>query len=66
MSGPPTRLRMREREAQRHSCPRTPSDGSILNETDRDQLVQASVAGVVVDVAAPPVAVMPVSEGREK
>jgi hypothetical protein len=34
--------------------------------TDRDQLVQASVAGVVVEVAAPPVAVMPVSDGKEK
>jgi hypothetical protein len=31
-----------------------------------DQLVQASVAGVVVEVAAPPVAVMPVSDGKEK
>ena len=31
-----------------------------------DQLVQASVAGVVVEVAAPPVAVIPVSDGREK
>ena len=31
-----------------------------------DQLVQASVAGVVVEVAAPPVAVMPVREGMEK
>ena len=31
-----------------------------------DQLVQASVAGVVVEVAAPPDAVMPVSDGREK
>jgi hypothetical protein len=31
-----------------------------------DQLVQLSVAGVVVDVAAPPVAVMPVREGIEK
>jgi hypothetical protein len=31
-----------------------------------DQLVQASVAGVVVEVAAPPVAVMAVSEGKEK
>ena len=30
------------------------------------QLVQASVAGVVVDVAAPPVAVTPVSDGMEK
>jgi hypothetical protein len=31
-----------------------------------DQLVQLSVAGVVVEVAAPPVAVTPVKEGREK
>lgn len=31
-----------------------------------DQLVQASVAGVVVEVAAPPVAVIPVSDGKEK
>ena len=30
------------------------------------QLVQVSVAGVVVDVAAPPVAVTPVSDGMEK
>ncbi len=33
---------------------------------ERDQLVQASVAGLVVDVAAPPVAVTPVSDGMEK
>jgi hypothetical protein len=31
-----------------------------------DQLVQLSVAGVVVEVAAPPVAVTPVKEGMEK
>jgi len=31
-----------------------------------DQLVQASVAGLVVEVAAPPVAVTPVNEGMEK
>ena len=31
-----------------------------------DQLVQASVAGLVVEVAAPPVAVTPVSDGMEK
>ena len=31
-----------------------------------DQLVHASVAGLVVDVAAPPVAVTPVSDGIEK
>jgi len=31
-----------------------------------DQLVQASVAGVVVEVAAPPVAVIPVKDGKEK
>jgi hypothetical protein len=30
------------------------------------QLVQASVAGPVVAVAAPPVAVTPVSDGSEK
>ena len=37
-----------------------------LGETRGDQLVQASVAGLVVDVAAPPVAVTPVSDGMEK
>ena len=42
------------------------SDWSTGLETDRTQLVQASVAGVVVEVAAPPVAVMPISDGREK
>lgn len=31
-----------------------------------DQLVQLSVAGLVVEVAAPPVAVTPVKDGREK
>jgi hypothetical protein len=31
-----------------------------------DQLVQLSVAGVVVEVAAPPVAVTAVKEGKEK
>jgi hypothetical protein len=31
-----------------------------------DQLVQLSVAGVVVEVPAPPVAVTPVKEGIEK
>jgi hypothetical protein len=31
-----------------------------------DQLVQLSMAGVVVEVAAPPVAVTPVKEGMEK
>jgi len=31
-----------------------------------DQLVQASVAGVVVDAPDPPVAVTPVSDGIEK
>ena len=31
-----------------------------------DQAVQASVAGVVVEVAAPPVAVTPVKDGMEK
>jgi hypothetical protein len=31
-----------------------------------DQLVQLSVAGVVVEVPAPPVAVTPVMEGMEK
>ena len=38
--------------------------GARSKETD--QLVQASVAGVVVDVAAPPVAVIPVNDGKEK
>ena len=31
-----------------------------------DQDVQASVAGLVVDVAAPPVAVIPIRDGMEK
>jgi hypothetical protein len=35
-------------------------------EKKMDQLVQLSVAGVVVEVAAPPVAVTPVKEGMEK
>src|SRR2546423_14890525 len=35
-------------------------------ERQADQLVQLSVAGLVVTVAAPPLAVTPVSDGNEK
>ena len=66
MHGPATSKRTSERETQCFSRPRPSSDRSTGLETDGDQLVQASVAGVVVEVAAPPVAVMPVSDGREK
>jgi len=37
-----------------------------VNSQPLTQLVQASVAGLVVAVAAPPVAATPVSEGSEK
>jgi len=55
------------REAHRRGRPLAPRRiGPPGRETYRDQLVQASVAGVVVEVAAPPVAVMPVIDGKEK
>jgi hypothetical protein len=45
----------------------TPSPASDRrNHETVDQLVQASVAGVVVEVADPPVAVIPVKDGKEK
>ena len=52
-SGEPRGSRSLGRQADRRSV------GSPI-----DQLVQESVAGVVVDVAAPPVAVTPVSAGQ--
>lgn len=36
------------------------------SDTSNNQLVQLSVAGLVVEVAAPPVAVTPVKDGIEK
>jgi hypothetical protein len=45
------------------ACPIRPR---LAQETKMDQLVQLSVAGVVVELAAPPVAVTPVKEGIEK
>ena len=52
MNGPATSKSTRARKTQCFSRPRPSSDWSTGQGTDRDQLVQASVAGVVVEVAA--------------
>ena len=62
----PVSARARGRAHRFTSCsPPSPASDRRNHETV-DQLVQASVAGVVVEVADPPVAVIPVNDGKEK
>ena len=60
------RARARGRAPCFTSCSPPSCASDRQNHETVDQAVQASVAGVVVEVAEPPVAVIPVKDGKEK